>query len=104
MATDKKKRSGSSTDNSTIPKGPRAEASVRGSSTKSLAGLPEAARRGVPGLALPVLGKGRWVVVSIKPLPPPKPKKHSARDGDTIDNSTIPKGPRVEIVYEWEED
>ena len=49
-------------------------------------------------------GKGRWVGVSIKPLPPPKPKKRSARDGDTIDNSTIPKGPRVEIIYEWDED
>lgn len=104
MATDKKTRSGSSTDNSTIPKGPRAEASLRSGGAASLAGLPEAARRGVPGLALPVLGKGRWVVVSVRPLAPPKPKSRSARGGDTTDNSTIPKGPRVEIVYEWEED
>lgn len=104
MATEKKTRSGSSTENSTIPKGPRTESAVRGGSAKALAGLPDAARRGVPGLALPVLGKGRWVVVSIKPLAPPKSSKRSTRDGDTIDNSTIPKGPRIEIVYEWEED
>ena len=109
MATDKKPRTTRSTrgtgivDNSTIPKGPRTDAAVRGKSATT-AGMGETARRGIPGLALPVVGKGRWVVVSVKPAPmPPRPKSRGAVDGGTIDNSTIPKGPRVEIVYEWEE-
>lgn len=106
MATDKKTRSTAGTgtvDNSTIPKGPRAEAAVRGKKSET-SGMSDAARRGVPGLALPVVGKGRWVVVSVKPVPmPARPKSRSSGDDGTIDNSTIPKGPRVEIVYEWEE-
>jgi hypothetical protein len=109
MAIDRKTRdtrstrTGGTVDNSTIPKGPRVESAVRGKSAPA-AGMTAAARRGVPGLALPVLGKGRWVVVSVKPAPmPPRPKSRGARDDGTIDNSTIPKGPRVEIVYEWEE-
>ena len=107
MATDKKTPSRSTRgtgtiDNSTIPKGPRVESAVRGKSRTD--GMSEAARRGVPGLALPVVGKGRWVVVSVKPVPmPPRPKSRSGGGDGTIDNSTIPKGPRVEIVYEWEE-